>query len=92
MKKKILAIGFVISILIGIVMVNSVSAGNNQSGKKSNPLPIVSESVSYVLLMAGGVSPAVIRRLKFRKSPKVLKEHSKLIKDEFFYSERTQCG
>ena len=77
MKKKILAIGFVISILIGIVMVNSVSAGNNQSGKKSNPLPIVSESVSYVLLMAGGVSPAVIRRLKFRKSPKVLKEHSK---------------
>ena len=77
MKKKILAIGFVISILTGILMVNSVSAGNNQSGKKCNPLPIVSESVSYVLLMAGGVSLAVIRRLKLRKSPKVLKEHSK---------------
>jgi len=77
MKKKFLTIGFVISILTGIVTVNSVSAGNNQSGKKSNPLPIVSESVSYVLLMAGGVSLAVIRRLKSRKSPKVLEKHSK---------------
>ena len=77
MKKKILAIGFVISILTWIVTVNSVSAGNNQSGKKSNPLPIVSESVSYVLLMAGGVSLAVIRRLKSRKSLKVLEKHSK---------------
>ena len=77
MKKKFLAIGFVISILTGIVTVNSVSAGNNTGGKKCNPLPIVPESVSYVLLMAGGVSMAVIRRLKSRKSSKVLEKHSK---------------
>jgi len=77
MKKKFLAIGFVISILTGIVTVNSVSAGNNTGGKKCNPLPIVPESVSYVLLMAGGVSLAVIRRLKSRKSSKVLEKHSK---------------
>ena len=77
MKKKFLTIGFVISILTGIMTVNSVSAGNNKSGNKCNPLPIVPESVSYVLLMAGGVSLAVIRRLKLRKSPKVLEKHSK---------------
>ena len=75
MKEKMLVIGFVISLLIGIVTVNSVYADNNKGGGKGgNPPPCIPEPVSILLLLASGATYAGIRYLRARRNSKNLNE------------------
>ena len=75
MKEKMLVIGFVISLLIGIVTVNSVYADNNKGGGKGgNPPPCIPEPVSMLLLLASGGTYAGIRYLRARRNSKKLNE------------------
>ena len=78
-KIKILTIGMVIFVLSGIASVNNVNADNKSSEKVSNPFK-VNEPVSYVLLLAGGVTIAAIRRWKSKKGLKGLGKLEKQVK------------
>ena len=83
-KIKILTIGTVIFVLTGITSVNSVNADNKSSGKVSKPSKI-HEPVSYLLLLAGGVTIAAIRRWKSKKGLKGLEKREKQVINENIY-------